>query len=45
MFCLWKSYNLGKRALGTYMMVTDNKGIDTYTFTLSQVYEVSLKYL
>ena len=36
MVSLWKSHNLDKRALGTYMRVTVNKGIDKWTFTLSQ---------
>ena len=36
MFCLWKSYNLDKRAIDTYMRVTVNKGIDNCTFTLNQ---------
>ena len=37
MVCLLKSHNLDKRALGTYMRLTVNKGIDKCTFTLSQV--------
>ena len=36
MVCLWKSRNLDKRALGTYMRVIVNKGIDKCMFTLSQ---------
>ena len=36
MVCLWKSYNLDKRALRTYMRVTVNKDIDKCSFTLSQ---------
>ena len=32
---LWKSHNLDKRALGTYMRVTVYKGKDKCTFTLS----------
>ena len=35
MVCLWKSHNLDKRALGTYMRITVNNGIG-FTFTLSQ---------
>ena len=34
MVCFWKSHNLDKRALGTYMRVTVNKSIDKCTFTL-----------
>ena len=34
--CLWKSHNLVMRALGTYMRVTVNKGIDKYSFALCQ---------
>ena len=30
----WKSHNLNKRALGTYMRVTVNKGVDKCIFTL-----------
>ena len=36
MVCLWKSHNLDKMALGTYMRVAVNKSIVKYTFTLSQ---------
>ena len=38
MVCLWKSHNLDKRVLDTYMRVTAYKGtcIDKCTFTLSQ---------
>ena len=36
MVCLWKSHNLDKRALGTYMGVTVNKSIDKCTFNHSQ---------
>ena len=36
MVCLWKSYNLDKRALRTYMRVTVNKDVDKCSFTLSQ---------
>ena len=36
MVCLWKSHNLDKRALGTYMRVSVSKGIDKCTFTLTQ---------
>ena len=35
--CLWKSHNVDKRALGTCMRVTENKGIDKCTFTLSKL--------
>ena len=33
---VWKSHNLDKRVLGTYVSVTVNKGIDKCTFTPSQ---------
>ena len=36
MACLSKSHNLERRVIGTYMRVTVNKGLDKYTFTLSQ---------
>ena len=36
MVCLWKFHNLDKRALGTYMRVTINKGIYKCTFTQSE---------
>ena len=34
--CLWKSHNLDKRTLDTYMRMPVNKDIDKCTFTLSQ---------
>ena len=37
MVCLWKSHNLDKRALGTYMRVTVNKGIDKCTFKIVKI--------
>ena len=36
MVCLWKSHNLDKSVLNTYMRVTVNKGICKCTLTLTQ---------
>ena len=42
MICLWKSHNLDKRALDTYLRMTVNKSIDECIFTLSQAMNLDL---
>ena len=36
MVCLWKFHNLYKSAIGTYMRVTVNMGIDTINVLLPE---------